>query len=390
MKIPAIRGYIGNWIYYISVLSFEDISIYVKPVNQELHQTTALSDMIQRSITDNYKKITSYILSQEERFFNSLVLAVYDGDPQWVEVELDYGDEEFFNIGFLDFNGDEKIFPIDGQHRVEGIKAALKEKPELCEEKVPVIFIGHRNTIEGMRKSRRLFSTLNRYATPVSMRDIIALDEDDIVAIVTRELVEECELFKGDRIVYTANKPIPEKNKAAFTSIVNLYKCNDELYKCFIGKQSIAKYKRARRSEEEINQFSEFCFNYWNGFASHIEVVSEYLKESGNKQAIKWRNRDGGNLLFRPIGLLPFTMAVIEIKARSGMDFLHIFKNMNALGLILRENPWRQVLWNDIEQKMLTADNKLVKSLLIYLFNRDLLNENEIKIMKKSYAAKLS
>ena len=51
-----------------------------------------------------------------------------------------------------------------------------------------------------MEKTRRIFSTLNRYAKPVTTGDIIALDEDDTVAIVTRNLLESFPLFIKDRI----------------------------------------------------------------------------------------------------------------------------------------------------------------------------------------------
>jgi len=62
MRIPAIRAHMGIWYYYVSTLSFSEIDKYVKKVDQELHDSKALSDMIQRSITDNYKRIK--ILSQ--------------------------------------------------------------------------------------------------------------------------------------------------------------------------------------------------------------------------------------------------------------------------------------------------------------------------------------
>lgn len=52
-----------------------------------------------------------------------------------------------------------------------------------------------------MQRSRRLFSTLNRYAKPVSMRDIIALDEDDVVAIASRDLIDTHPLFARDRLL---------------------------------------------------------------------------------------------------------------------------------------------------------------------------------------------
>ena len=236
MKIPSIRNNIGVWKYYISYLSFEQIDSMVKRVDDELHKSESLRDLIQRSITKNYEDIKDYILTQDERFFNALVLAVYDGEPKWIEVELNFKDEEFFNMGFLEFNGKEKIFPVDGQHRVEGIKAALKINNKLKNEKVAVLFIGHKKDKAGMEKSRRLFTTLNRYAKPVTWDDIIALDEDDSAAIVTRELLEDHPLFSGKRIIKAKQKAIPENDKTALTSIITLYQCNRELLKLFLKR----------------------------------------------------------------------------------------------------------------------------------------------------------
>ena len=216
MKLPAIRAQIGIWVYYVATLSFKNVRDKVKRIDNELHKSKLLREMLQRSITDNYKSIARYIESQDERFFNSLILAVYDGDPQWKEVVLEYNDgEEFLDLGILEFTGDEKIFPVDGQHRVEGIKKALEANQELENEKVPVIFIGHKKDEQGMQRVRRLFSTLNRYAKPVSMRDIIALDEDDIIAIASRELIDNHPLFSNERILDIRNKAIPETNTKA-------------------------------------------------------------------------------------------------------------------------------------------------------------------------------
>ena len=57
MKIPAIRSQMGVWIYYVSSLNFDEVSKYVRPINDELHKSELLSGMIQRSITENYKSI---------------------------------------------------------------------------------------------------------------------------------------------------------------------------------------------------------------------------------------------------------------------------------------------------------------------------------------------
>ena len=99
-------------------------------------------------------------------------------------------------LGILRLDGTQTLFAIDGQHRVEGIRQALKENKELGREEVSVILVAHRNDSDGMERTRRLFTTLNRYAKPVSKSEIVALDEDDIIAITTRALVEKHPLFQ--------------------------------------------------------------------------------------------------------------------------------------------------------------------------------------------------
>jgi DNA sulfur modification protein DndB len=282
-KTPAIRAKMGIWVYYIAALTFEEVA-ELKPENiKELFKSDILGDMLQRELTDNYKQISKYLLNQKERFFNSLVLAVYDGNPQWQEIALDYGNgEESFDIGFLEFTGEEKFFPVDGQHRVEGIRGAIAENEELKAEKVPVIIIGHKNDEEGKERSRRLFSTLNRYAKPVNKRDIIALDEDDVVAIVTRNLIENNKLFRNERILDHKTKSMPSTEVKAFTNIITFYDCNTELLKAFLAlngeKKAVTEFIKHRPEDAEINCFNDFCNDYWDSLSSQVNDIKSYLE----------------------------------------------------------------------------------------------------------------
>ena len=61
MKIPAIKGRIGDWDYYISTLTFQQVSDYVSRVDDELHKSESLKELIQRSITNNFLSIKKYI-----------------------------------------------------------------------------------------------------------------------------------------------------------------------------------------------------------------------------------------------------------------------------------------------------------------------------------------
>lgn len=105
---------------------------------------------------------------------------------------------------------------------------------DIGEERVPVIFIGHSKDEMGMQRTRRMFSTLNRYAKPVSMRDIIALDEDDVIAIASRNIIDQCNLFEDDRILDSKTKAIPDNNERALTTIITYYECNKELAWLFV------------------------------------------------------------------------------------------------------------------------------------------------------------
>lgn len=58
---------------------------------------------------NNYKSIANYIETQEERFFNALVLAVYDGVPTWHEVRLEYDDGSEFYTPNIEFSIDMAI-----------------------------------------------------------------------------------------------------------------------------------------------------------------------------------------------------------------------------------------------------------------------------------------
>ena len=62
MKIPAIKGKIGETIYYIANLTFQQINQLVKRVDSELHTSTSLREEIQRSLSDNYINLNSATL----------------------------------------------------------------------------------------------------------------------------------------------------------------------------------------------------------------------------------------------------------------------------------------------------------------------------------------
>ena len=217
LMLPALRSKMGDWWYYSSVMRMSDIAERVS-IAKEIHQSRSLRDLLQRQLTDRAGEIADYLIRQDQRFFNSLVVGTYGGDPKWHEVSMSRGpsapDCHFPTelqgiLGLLVLDGNERLFALDGQHRVAGIRRALERNPALGREEVSVILVAgvtqdrRDEDPAGFERTRRLFTTLNRYAKPVSKMDTIALDEDDSVAIVTRNLVE-------------THSPVPRENIVRF------------------------------------------------------------------------------------------------------------------------------------------------------------------------------
>jgi DNA sulfur modification protein DndB len=195
----------GDWHYYTTIMQLEDVAKRIEFADKvnEIRPGRQLSDLIQRAFKDGRaKEIGKYLLNEADHFFNALVVAVYGGDPEWMEFEVTPAagartSREPQNVpewarsafGYLVLSGEETLFALDGQHRLAGIKLAVPQKATLGKERITVIFVSHKRTDAGRRRTRKLFTTLNKMAVPVNKSEIIALDEADTGAIITRRLV---------------------------------------------------------------------------------------------------------------------------------------------------------------------------------------------------------
>ena len=400
IDIPAIRGTLGKLTYYTATFTFKQIAERVKPADEELHTSKSLREQLQRALTDNHKSITEYILTQKEHFFNALVLAVYDGDPTWNELEFEYNNIRYYSMGFLHLNGDERIFPVDGQHRVEGIKSALKANPKLEDETITVIFIGHHNTREGKEKTRRIFSTLNRYAKPVSLGDIIALDEDDIVAISTRELLENCPLFMNEnvKIDKKSSKALADNDDKSFTSLITLYETNKIIYTYYkanydnqrkiYNAKKIAEFLKFRPNQQEIDNFYGYLLSFWNMFIETFPGVKHYVDNCNNEKAASdYRNKEiGGLLYFRPVALPKLIKAIFETKTRLRIELNETIKKFSEIEFCISKEPWTNLLWDVRTQTMVMKYKTNIFHMLIFLVKKNLLTQKEVETLVKNYA----
>ena len=253
-------------------------------------------------------------------------------------------------------------------------------------ERVPVIFIGHSTDEIGMQRTRRMFSTLNRYAKPVSLRDIIALDEDDVVAIASRYLIDNTDLFVDNRILDSKNKSIPETNDMALTTIITYYECNKELLWLFVkdidvvgleektvkGRSKINEYIRHRPKNEIIAAFTEECKDFWEAILNYCPEIKK-----PNVKVERYRDSNGGSLFFRPIALYPFAKVAVRIKEKYQKSYSEIIGSIPNELLWIQNRLWKKIIWDDVAKKMVMGNAKLVELILLYITAPQLLADKE-------------
>ena len=402
LYLPSLRGIMGDWVYYPTLMKLKDIAERVK-IAEEIYQSKTLSEMVQREIKRKRgKEIKDYLLKQEQRFFNSLIVAVYEGDPNWHEIthikgnnqvdSEDIPEDVVAGIGILSLNGEEELFTLDGQHRLVGIKEAIAENPQLGEDELSIIFITHKTDQEGMERSRRLFTTLNKNAVRVSKGEIITLDEDDTMAITVRRLVTENPIFIDKRILNNTTDNIPKSNQTCLTTIGNLY---DLLGILFTKVYIISNKKRPsdrkkeltkiRQSDVVLNRHYLNACEYFKQLTNCFLPLEEFANSIDDYPIVvkKYRHSDGGSVLFRPIGLKILTKIVAVLAEKHPLT--ECFKMISKLPIDLAKDPYNGVIW-DSSQKKIINGSTLARNLLLYMLNHppkdiDKLHEDYAKVL---------
>lgn len=387
LNLPCLKGRIGDWLYYSSTMPFDEIAKRVKLPNEidkkYKDPNLKLGEWIQRDLgSKRVEPIAHYLLHQKERFFNSIVLGIYDGEPSWQEFEIkidettdksQLSEKELLHFsetfGILRLSGTESIFAIDGQHRVMGIRKAIMDKPkEFQYDEVSVVFIAHKTDENGRKRTRRLFSTLNRYAKPVNKGEIIALSEDDNCAIITRMLIENNKYLKN-RIAVNKNKSISQKNSKDFTSVIMLY---DIVYRILTNKNIVGyletvkgkdktDYTNTRQQETEIKKDYKIVETLFEKLFTEIPAFKKFFLDN----EIINREEKSSSLLFKVIGQNIFFDV---IKAAINENKLDVTIQLFIAQDFSLNNPiWSSVFWNNEKKSLITdtANQKYAKLLFL-------------------------
>ncbi len=369
----------GDWVYYIVTMGFKDVKQRIKRVD-EIHEKAGLKTWLQRELTDTrIEAIKEYLLTQKQRLFNSIVVGIYEGQPEWYPVDVsdqlpgrkvELSERVKSAFGIIELSGQEEMFAIDGQHRVEGIKAACSDS-RLKDDELSVILVAHGTSPAGHKRSRRLFSTLNRYAKKVSPAEIVALSEDDTFAIVTRDLVDKYAGLDEERVPLLKQPNISSSDKRTLLSVITLYNIVIALsYPPGVKRPKALITGPPRKAD--ITRLYRVAKEFWTCLkAANKEIRIAMKAEPDTDPMTLQRTATGGNFLFRPHCLGCFAEVVGILKSR-GYTMKKAVAKCLKIPMELNQLPWKDVVWDASKNVIIHKNPTLVRNLFLKQIGEEL------------------
>ena len=137
----------------------------------------------------------------------------------------------------------------DGQHRRAAMERALRERPELGDESIAVVFF----LDVGLDRCQQMFADLNRYAIRPSKSLSILYDYRDDTAQLTKALIAGSPVFRD--VVELEKTSLATRSRRLFT-LSALYHATGELL--------------AGREETDPQESAELALRYWEAVASQL------------------------------------------------------------------------------------------------------------------------
>ncbi len=398
-RVPALQAQMGDWHYYITALTFEDVAERVQPATG-LVTSADMNYWIQRRVIPRRaRQIANYLIDQEQHFFPGIVVGVYLGEPTWYAIDLqdnpifgtpglDHKSSE--SLGILELDGTEKLYAIDGQHRVAGINEALRrlrnqeevEKyDQLANERLLIAFVSADiDKREELERVRRLFTTLNKQAKKVSEPEIVALDEDDVAAIVTRWIAIEYDGLntrgsvegEGEHSLLQLGRQheIRPSNRRSITTIVTLYRMIKRVFQSDIQRIR-KKHKDNRPDDDVLESLFEEAMSIWELMRQCDEALNEVLGSNPVQElAYNYRTESGGHILFRPVGLQAFAGALGVLRTR-GVENERAVGSLCRLPTEISMPPWENVVWNPRSLGMITAHRTVAEAMFLHMVGQE-------------------
>lgn len=250
----AIRGTQAGKAYYLVMCPLKLLNKIFLFDEDEIPAELRAQRTLNRS---RIPEIARYIIENPFQYVFSAITASIDGK---IAFKAASDDKTYRNIGKLEIAMTSRLIINDGQHRRAAIEEALKEKRDLGDETIAVVFF----LDEGLKRSQQLFVDLNKHAVRPSTSINVLFEHREALADLAKLLADEVISFKG--LVDMERTGISNRSTKLFT-LSGIYQATKAL---------LQKPKGAPVTEEE----KRFAIDYWNTLS---EVFPDWKLASEKK-----------------------------------------------------------------------------------------------------------
>ena len=358
---PAMHGKFGSTEYYMITMKANDVANQlVIPKEMPDWDELELEDRFQREINYNRvrKQIAPYLANDPDRFFGALIVDVVN--PGQMDFEaMDSVSSKFPKLyqtaaksfGFLTLSGGEMLVPLDGQHRLAAIQFALSGKdekqrpiqgvapnPDLANDDVLLIMIRHEPD-----KGRRIFNKVNRYAKATTKSENLITADDDIMAIIAREISNE---LIGSRLVNYRSNTL-SVSSTQFMTLPTIYEATKFVLEEHFGKIN----DQSLPDSKTRDLYRDLAFEYWKHLLDGVSIYQSAradAEEAGDAKRIEIRKT---LLLGKPIAQLVLMIAVVRLKSSERADgsrfsWEGVVERINEVDWTIEDPMWQRILMN--------------------------------------------
>jgi DNA sulfur modification protein DndB len=336
---PAIKGKMGDNDYFMSTMKVADLAKTVIAANEmKGWESKSIEDRLQREL--NLKRVSTeivpYLVQASDRFFNSLVVLVFD--PELFEFEelsaigvnlsAAYK-KNSEKLGFLTIEGGQLV-ALDGQHRLRALQMVLSRKDHegkpvdgefidvLPNDDIAVVFL--MITQKEIVKARNIFNKLNRYAKTTTRGDNIITSEDDGYAILTRRLLGDLEPLSGKdkagNLMVNWRSTTLSARSSQWTTIGAVHTAVKEILESVGHKGWDSKDNPVAPPMDKQDEAYAKLTDWWMNILSEVKGLSDVTEKPEN--VIKIRQDDSPySLLMRPVGLVALVKGIVMAIDRS-------------------------------------------------------------------------
>ena len=403
MTVPAMKGRLGDTDYYVLSMKAQELVTKVTiPKKLEGWDDLSIEERYQRDIS--YRRVRTqiapYLANDKSRFFGAVIVTAMNfGDVSFEPLSdvVTKGLPGLYrtaaaNMGFLNFTGGEVLVPLDGQHRLKAIEFAISGRDQnghdisnitpcndLAKEDITVIMVPF-----DVDKARKIFTKVNRYAKATTMGQNIVTEDDDMVAVLTREVAND--LIGGRLAKFKSNTLRPKDPE--FTTLGIIYNCNEDIIThYFFSKGRPDKTKLPDVSQQKLWRLK--VREVWQAVLDGIDVFADALGDKAESGDDKRRELRESNLLGKPVAQECLVRAFVQLTgASSSMSASEACDGLNGLPWGLSQENleiWQRVLWTGGKEGKIITKNRILATRMIAYLAGERLNGDGLKDLLKDY-----